>query len=313
MINRDLIRTKIVQLTYAYYVNGNDDMTNAEKELLFSLSKAYDLYLFLLNFVVLVRDEAENQWLVNNNRTQREENKSISRNFIDNKFVLQLKKNAKLNELIEHKKANWDENIDIVRQVLALIEQTQKYADYMSLEHPSYEDDREIWRFIYKNIICTNDELDDAIEEQSLYWNDDKYVVDTFVQKTIRRFEEENGEKQELLEEYRNEDDKRFAIELFRNAIDNCEEYRRYIAEASLNWDISRLSTMDIILLQIAIAEMLNFPEIAVHVTINEYIELAKVYSTPKSAGYINGILDTIARKLNENGLMFKPVGNRKK
>lgn len=313
MINRDLIRTKIVQLTYAYYVNGNDDMTNAEKELIFSLSKAYDLYLFLLYIIVLVRDEAENQWLVNNNRTQREEKRTVSRNFIDNKFALQLKENAKLNELIEHKKANWEENIDIVRQILSLVEQTQQYADYMALEQPSYEDDREIWRFIYKTIISTNDELDATIEEQSLYWNDDKFVVDTFVQKTIRRFEESKGEKQELLEEYRNAEDKVFAVELFRNAIEKSEEYRKYISEASLNWDISRLSTMDIILLQIAIAEMLTFPEIAVHVTINEYIELAKVYSTPKSAGYINGILDSIARKLNAEGLMLKPVGNKKK
>lgn len=311
MINRDLIRTKIVQLTYAYYVNGNNDKTNAEKELLFSLSKAYDLYLFLLNFILLIRDEAENQWLVNDNRIKREEKTSVSRNFIDNKFALQLKKNAKLAELTETKKAAWDENVDIARQILALVEQTPQYVDYQALENPSYEDDREIWRFIYKTFINNNDELDATIEEQSLYWNDDKYIVDTFVQKTIRRFEEAKGEKQELLEEYRNTEDRNFAVELFRSTIENSEEYRGYIQDASLNWDISRLSTMDIILLQIAIAEMLRFPEIAVHVTINEYIELAKVYSTPKSAGYINGILDAIARKLNREGLMLKPVGNK--
>jgi len=200
MINRDLIRTKIVQLTYAYYVNGNDDMTNAEKELVFSLSKAYDLYLFLLNFMVVVRDEAENQWIVINNRNQREGAAAVSRNFIDNKFVLQLKDNEQLNELIERKKANWENDVEAVRKVFELIEQTSQYADYMSLENPSYEDDREIWRFIYKTIISTNDALDQTIEDQSLYWNDDKFVVDTFVLKTIRRFEEKNGTKQELLE-----------------------------------------------------------------------------------------------------------------
>lgn len=312
MINRDLIRTKIVQLTYAYYVNGNDDMTNAEKELLFSLSKAYDLYLFLLNFMVAVRDEAESQWIVSNNRNQREGAMALSRNFIDNKFVLQLKENAQLNELIERKKSNWENDVEAIRKVLELVEQTSQYADYMALANPSYEDDREMWRFIYKNIISTNDSLDETIEEQSLYWNDDKYVVDTFVLKTIRRFEEKNGAKQPLLEEYRNQEDRNFAIDLFRATIDNCEEYRGYMAEESLNWDISRLSTMDVVLLQIAIAEMLTFPEIAVHVTINEYIELAKVYSTPKSAGFINGMLDTIARKLNEKGLMLKPIGRRK-
>lgn len=312
MINRDLIRTKIVQLTYASYVNGNDDMTNAEKELLFSLSKAYDLYLFLLNFMVNVRDEAENQWIVTNNRNQREGRRLVSRNFIDNKFIQQLRNNEQFTELVERKKSNWENDVEAVRNVLQLIEQTQQYADYMAIKNPTYDDDKEIWRFAYKTIISNNDNIDEAIEEQSLYWNDDKYVVDTFVLKTIRRFEETNGAKQELLAEYRNEDDKQFAIDLFRAANENKDEYREYMAEESQNWDISRLSTMDIVLLQIAIAEMLTFPEIAIHVTINEYIELAKVYSTPKSAGYINGMLDAIARKLVEKGLMLKPLNNRK-
>lgn len=312
MINRDLIRTKIVQLTYASYVNGNDDMTNAEKELLFSLSKAYDLYLFLLNFMVNVRDEAENQWMVTNNRSLREGKGSVSRNFIDNKFIHQLRNSEQFAALVERKKQNWENDLETVRNVLQLIEQTSQFADYMALENPSYEDDKEIWRVIYKAIISSNDAIDDAIEEQSLYWNDDKYVVDTFVLKTIRRFEEANGTKQELLEEYRNQEDKNFAIQLFRAANDNRDEYLEYMAEESLNWDISRLSTMDIILLQIAIAEMLTFPEIAVHVTINEYIELAKIYSTPKSAGYINGMLDAIARKLVDKGLMLKALNNKK-
>lgn len=312
MINRDLIRTKIVQLTYAYSVNGNDDMNNAEKELLFSLSKAYDLYLFLLNFMVNVRDEAENQWMVTNNRSLREGKGSVSRNFIDNKFIHQLRNSEQFAALVERKKQNWENDLETVRNVLQLIEQTSQFADYMALENPSYEDDKEIWRVIYKAIISSNDAIDDAIEEQSLYWNDDKYVVDTFVLKTIRRFEEVNGTKQELLEEYRNQEDKNFAIQLFRAANDNRDEYLEYMAEESLNWDISRLSTMDIILLQIAIAEMLTFPEIAVHVTINEYIELAKIYSTPKSAGYINGMLDAIARKLVDKGLMLKALNNKK-
>ena len=161
------------------------------------------------------------------------------------------------------------------------------------------------------SIISTNDDIDNTLEELSLYWNDDRFVVDTFVLKTIKRFEEKNGSAQPLLDEYRSADDKNFAINLFRNAIDNCEEYRGYMQSVSQNWDISRLSTMDIVLLQLAIAEMLTFPEIAVQVTINEFIDLAKMYSTPKSSGYINGMLDTIARMLHEKGLMLKPVGRK--
>lgn len=311
MINRDLIRTKIVQLTYAYYVNGNDDQTNAEKELLFSLSKAHDLYLFMLNFIVSVRDEAEYLWTVNNNRLQREGESQTSRNFIDNKFVLQLKGNAQLNELIEKKKVTWDEDKEIVRKVLRLIEQSEQYKLYLEKEFTSYEEDRDLWKYIYKTIISTNDDIDDTLEELSLYWNDDRFVVDTFVLKTIKRFEEKNGTAQPLLDEYKSADDQNFAINLFRSAIDNCEEYRGYMQDVSQNWDISRLSTMDVILLQLAIAEMMTFPEIAVQITINEYIDLAKMYSTPKSSAYINGMLDTIARMLFEKGLMLKPVGRR--
>lgn len=311
MINRDLIRTKIVQLTYAYYVNGNDDQTNAEKELLFSLSKAHDLYLFMLHFIVSIRDEAEYLWTVNSNRLQREGGEKTSRNFIDNKFILQLKNNSQLNELIEKKKMTWEEDKEVVHKVLQLIEQSEQYKLYQEKPLTTYEDDRNLWKYIYKTIISTNDDIDDTIEELSLYWNDDRFVVDTFVLKTIKRFEEKNGSAQPLLDEYRNVDDKNFAINLFRNAIDNCEEYRGYMQSVSQNWDISRLSTMDIVLLQLAIAEMLTFPEIAVQVTINEFIDLAKMYSTPKSSGYINGMLDTIARMLHEKGLMLKPVGRK--
>lgn len=311
MINRDLIRTKIVQLTYAYYVNGNDDQTNAEKELLFSLSKAHDLYLFMLHFIVSIRDEAEYLWTVNSNRLQREGGEKTSRNFIDNKFILQLKNNSQLNELIEKKKMTWEEDKEVVHKVLQLIEQSEQYKLYQEKPLTTYEDDRNLWKYIYKTIISTNDDIDDAIEELSLYWNDDRFVVDTFVLKTIKRFEEKNGSAQPLLDEYRNVDDKNFAINLFRNAIDNCEEYRGYVQSVSQNWDISRLSTMDIVLLQLAIAEMLTFPEIAVQVTINEFIDLAKMYSTPKSSSYINGMLDTIARMLHEKGLMLKPVGRK--
>ncbi len=312
MINRDLIRTKIVQLTYAYYVNGNDDQTNAEKELLFSLSKAHDLYLFMLHFIVSIRDEAEYLWTVNSNRLQREGGEKTSRNFIDNKFILQLKNNSQLNELIEKKKMTWEQDKEVIHKVLQLIEQSEQYKLYQEKPLTTYEDDRNLWKYIYKTIISTNDDIDNTLEELSLYWNDDRFVVDTFVLKTIKRFEEKNGSAQPLLDEYRSADDKNFAINLFRNAIDNCDEYRGYMQSVSQNWDISRLSTMDIVLLQLAIAEMLTFPEIAVQVTINEFIDLAKMYSTPKSSGYINGMLDTIARMLHEKGLMLKPVGNRK-
>ena len=146
------------------------------------------------------------------------------------------------------------------------------------------------------------------LEEKSLYWNDDKEVVDTFVLKTIKRFEQENKADQELLPEYKDLEDRDFARKLFRSTILNCDQYQRYMSDASRNWDFSRLAYMDVVIMQIAIAEMVNFPNIPASVTINEYVDLAKVYSTPRSGGYVNGMLDNIGRFLIDRGIIAKEL-----
>jgi N utilization substance protein B len=186
------------------------------------------------------------------------------------------------------------------------------YQEYMASPEDSYEADRELWRKIYRTLIQENEELDAIIEEQSLYWNDDKEIVDTFVLKTIKRFSEQNGAKQELLPEYDSEEEKDFARKLFRATILNADEYQRFMSEASRNWDFSRLAYMDVVIMQIAIAEMLTFPSIPVNVTINEYVSIAKLYSTAKSGSYINGMLDGIARHLIKTGRMMKFMEEKK-
>jgi N utilization substance protein B len=182
----------------------------------------------------------------------------------------------------------------------------------MNSTDDSYDADRELWRKLYRTLIQDNDELDSILEDMSLYWNDDKTIVDTFVLKTIKRFEEQKGAKQELLQEWDSEEEKDFARKIFRAAILNADEYQRAMSEASRNWDFSRLAFMDIILMQIAIAEMMTQPNIPISVTINEYVEIAKFYSTPKSAGYINGMLDGIARSLVNTGRLAKFIEPKK-
>ena len=189
-----------------------------------------------------------------------------------------------------------------------LIEASDIYTDYMADSDDSYEADREVWRKLYKTFVQDNDDFASMLEEKSLYWNDDKDIVDTFVLKTIKRFDPKNKSKQELLPEYKDEEDKDFARKLFRATILNADQYQRYMSETSCNWDFSRLAYMDVVIMQIAIAEMLTFPNIPVSVTINEYVELAKAYSTPRSGGYINGMLDAIARFLIGTGKMFKSM-----
>ncbi|MBQ7424058.1 MAG: transcription antitermination factor NusB [Prevotella sp.] len=308
MINRELIRTKIVQLTYAYYQNGNHNIESAEKELMFSLSKAYDLYNYLLGLMVAVLNEARKHVEVAASRAKREGLPMPSERFIQNKFILQLEANKQLNDFMESQNQTWIDDIEFVRKLLAQIEQSDIYNEYMESEDDSYEADRELWRKLYKTYIMENQDLDAVLEEKSLYWNDDKETVDTFVLKTIKRFEANSNSRQELLPEYRDEEDRDFARKLFRSTILNADTYQRYMGESSRNWDFSRLAYMDVVIMQIAIAEMLNFPNIPVSVTINEYVDLARLYSTPKSAGYINGMLDTIARHLIESGKMMKEM-----
>lgn len=308
MINRELIRIKIVQLTYAYYQNGNNNLENAEKELLFSMDKAYDLYHYLLTLIVEITKCARQRAEIETQRAEREETEAPSMRFAYNKFAMQLEGNRYLNEWKENQKTGWENDIEAVRRLLAEIMSSEMYIEYMAQdEDTTYEQDRDIWRRIYKTFIMNNDAIDQMLEDKSLYWNDDKTVIDTFVMKTIKRFEATSNSEQELLPQFKAADDIDFAEKLFRATILNAELYQRYMSESSRNWDFSRLAYMDVVIMQIAIAEMLTFPAIPVSVTINEYVELSKIYSTPKSWRYINGMLDNIARYLNESGKMFKP------
>ena len=311
MINREIIRIKIVQLTYAYYQNGNKNIDTAEKELFFSLSKAYDLYNYLLALMVAVAKEAKRRLEIAESKARREGTEKPSAKFAFNRFTLQLEENKQLSEFIGSQKHTWTDEPEFVGKLFEQIEQSQIYKDYMASKEDDYAADRELWRKIYRTLIQDNPDLDALFEEQSLYWNDDKEIVDTFVLKTIKRFDEQNGSKQKLLPEYDSEEDKDYARKLFRASILNADEYQRYMSETSRNWDFSRLAYMDVVIMQIAIAELMTFPSIPVSVTINEFVEIAKLYSTPKSGGYINGMLDTIARHLIKTGRLMKRIDER--
>lgn len=312
MINRKLIRVKIVQLTYAYYQNGHHNMDTAEKELLFSLSKAYDLYNYLLGLIVAITQEERRRVDIATRRAEREGTEAPSQRFAFNKFATQLEENKQLNLFMEDKKMSWENDVEAVRKLCDQIERSPLYQEYMMSDAEDYETDRELWRRIYRTLIQGNEDLDAILEEKSLYWNDDKEIVDTFVLKTIKRFDPANKADQELLPEYDDTEDREYALKLFRSTILNADTYQRYMSETSRNWNFSRLAYMDVVLMQIAIAEMLTFPNIPISVTINEYVDLAKLYSTPKSGGYINGMLDAIARHLVDTGRLLKLMQPRR-
>lgn len=307
MINRTLIRIKTIQVLYAYYQNSGKNIDTAEKELLFSLSKSYELYNYMLWLMVSVSryaiTDVEHKEHMNQVGHLDEE---VSHRFINNQFIAQLEINSSLKEYIETNNISWNNEIAYLKRLYNDITQSPYYQKYMAKESVTYDDDRELWRAIYKNIIMKDERIDDILEEQSLYWNDDRAIIDTFVLKTIKKFDEKKGANQELIPEYKDSEDRAFATRLYRSTIINSDEYRSLISKYLRNWDLSRLAYMDIVIMQTAIAEFITFPNIPVCVTINEYVEIAKWYSTPKSASYINGILDTVAKKLKEEKRIIK-------
>ncbi|GFI00988.1 transcription antitermination factor NusB [uncultured Phocaeicola sp.] len=307
MINRVLIRLKIVQIVYAYYQNGGKNLDTAEKELFFSLSKAYDLYNYLLLLMVEVTKQANKRLNAAKNKlVPTKEELFPNTKFVENRFIAQLEVNKQLLEFSNNQKKTWENEADFVKSLCDKILESDIYKEYMASETSSYEEDRELWRKLYKNIIFNNVELDQVLEDQSLYWNDDKEIVDTFVLKTIKRFDEKNGAKQELLPEFKDEEDQDFARRLFRRTILNADYYRHLISENTKNWDLDRVAFMDVVIMQIALAEILSFPNIPVSVSLNEYVEIAKLYSTPKSGGFINGTLDGIVNSLKKENKLTK-------
>jgi N utilization substance protein B len=226
--------------------------------------------------------------------------------FVENKFAAQLEINKQLLDFAATQKRTWSNDEDFIKGLYEQLTASDIYKAYMASDDNSYAADRELWRKLYKTYLFNNVALDALLEEQSLYWNDDKEIVDTFVLKTIKRFDEKNGANQELLPEFKDEEDQEFARRLFRRSILNCDYYRHLISENVRNWDLDRVAFMDVVIMQCALAELLSFPNIPISVSLNEYVDIAKVYSTVKSGSFVNGTLDGIVNQLRREGKLMK-------
>lgn len=310
MINRELIRLKVVQLVYAYYQNEGKTIEVAEKELMFSLNKAFDLYEYLLTLLVEIQEMAAQK-----DESSRARNKRLGTELkgetpegrlAANALLKQLAANKQLTEYRENVKKEWLEEEPFVKKLLTKFLESEVFQFYLTKEDFSYEADRELVRKLYKTVICNNDDFTSLLEDHSLYWNDDKDIIDSFVIKTIKRFKEDSTDEQPLLPPFASDDDRVFAVQLFSNSLERGAETREYIRKNSKNWEFNRLAFMDTIIAQIALTEILYFPTIPLNVTFNEYLDIAKVYSTPRSASYLNGLLDHIVKQLKHEGKINK-------
>ena len=307
MINRILIRIKVLQIVYSFYQNGNSDLKVAENELLFSLRKSYDLYHYFLLLIIEVTNLQQRTLDAKKSKympTHAELNPNTR--LVNNRFTAQVAENEALQKYVAEQGLSWVNDEEFVKNVLDIILASDLYNEYLDNENDSYETDKEFWRAVFKKLICGNEQIEEFLEDKSIYWNDDIGIVETFTLKTIKQFEEKSGSKQKLLPMFKDMEDQSFAIKLFRQSLLKGSEYRERINKHMKNWEAERIANMDLIIMQVALAEIMTFPTIPINVTLNEYIDTAKYYSTPKSGVFINGILDSIVSELKKEKVLLK-------
>lgn len=307
MINRVLIRIKAVQILYSCYESEVRDLRKAENDLMFSLQKSYDLYHYLLLLMVELTDAYN--YRVNLRKSKllpSEEDVNPNTRLLNNEFISQLRDNKQLQKYILDRPFSWSNHENYLRTLLDNILVSDIYKEYQSSKEYNYDIDREFWRKIFKQIITQGEDLYNLLEDESLFWNDDIDIVISFVLKTIKRFDPKLSDEQELLPMFKDETDREFAIKLIRESLLNSVEYRELINQYTQNWESERIAVMDMVIMQIAIAEIVNFESIPTSVTMNEYINIAKAYSTNKSASFINGILDAIVKELKRKNTIIK-------
>ena len=307
MISRRLLRIKALMALYAFNRREDVSLTQAETELMFSIGKSYDLYHYLMLLVLELADiagEKIDQAL--QKRMPSHEDLNPKKRFVDNQVIAQLRKNIEFKNYIFTKKLSWVNNSHIPRILYNKMIVWETYEEYMNSESTNYVSDK---KFIIKLItehFLNSEDLQSNLEEQSIYWNDDMEYISSMVEKTLKKFKTDSADTTPLMPLFKNDEDEEFVKILFRKAILHSKKCSELIDKNTTNWEVDRIALMDILVMRLAITEILEFPEIPVKVTLNEYIEIAKYYCTSKSSTFVNGILDNIVKEIRGEGLFNK-------
>ena len=309
-----MVRTRVVQTLFAYYKNPDKTLLTARKELNKSFADTYDLYFSLLDFANELTAYAQRQLEEQSARARATHSSwAPNRRFVQNRLAQQLFDNRALRARIQEQQLSWDSGMQAVADVYKRLTESEFYRQYMEAETCTYNDDKRIWRQIYQHLLTGNEVLNDALEEMELVldktnWTTDMEVVLSYVVKTIKRFGEDSTPETPLLEMFDNEEEVKFASSLLEKAIKEHDQFEQLINSHLKGWDAERIAYMDRIIIETALAEITEFENIALTVSMNEYIELAKEYSGDKSYMFINGILTEILRDLKNEGSLFKAL-----
>ncbi len=301
MISRRLLRIKVLQVLYAYYKADQKDLNKSEKELHFSINKAYELYYYILLLIIDVVQYAESRIeLAKNKKVPVWEDLNPNTRFIDNTLVGLLRENRQFQHYIDTHHISWVNHPELIKELYTSLIESEAYGEFMIAEDLDFQAQKKIIIRFINEIVLTNESLHQLLEEKSIYWNDDIDFVVSIVEKTLKKFKEGEKEENPLLELYKNDEDREFVIQLYRKSIVNRDFALKLIEEKASNWDLDRIAFMDVLIMQMAVTEMIEFSSIPTKVTLNEFLEIAKYYSTEKSNTFINGVLDKIMQKLKD-------------
>ncbi len=309
MLSRRHIRIKTFLALYAYIFSNNKELDKGEKELMFSLNKVYELYVTLLSVFNEIKNVSEEK--IENAKTKlrpTEDDLNPNMKLVHNKAFALLNQNSQLKKDIDKMKIQWrsEAAFSVISQVFKELRSSEEYREYMNSGEDSFEEDKQFLITIFKKFVVNNELLHEVLEDNSIFWNDDLDIVAMAVIKTLETMSESDSGIEGLSPLFKDETDEEYAKLLFRHTIQKEEELEDLITAQTKNWDVDRLAKTDVILMRMALIEAIDFPSIPVKVTINEYIEISKFYSTPKSKGFINGLLDKIFTKLKEDGKINK-------
>ncbi len=306
MLSRRILRTKVVKAVYAHTQCEEITPLTSEKNLVLSIDRAYDLYFHLLALVPEIAEyAAERIRIGENKKLPTYDDLHPNRKFVENKVIARLVEDENLQVELKNRKLSWSNHRDLIVALYNALIRQPFYQKYMSSEERSFREDAQLVSDIYMTMLEEFEPLDRVLEEQSILWNDDLGFLLTMVSRTILSMREKH-EAVKLMPQFKSEEDLDYAKSLLRHAIASYERISLLLDNSMKNWDIERVALMDKLILVTAIAEAENFPSIPVRVTMNEYIDIAKCYSTESSGGFINGILDKIISQLTVEGKIIK-------
>jgi len=305
MLSRRLLRIKVAKALYAYLQSDADNMIASEKTLMASIDKAYDLYFQLLTLPeALVKYATERQEIAKQKKLPTFEDLNPNTKFIDNQVIRTISVTDAINDHVAAKKLSWNNYPELIRSIYQQLSETEYFKAYMMRDERSFEEDRILVDKLY-DLLADFPALDDALEEMSILWSDDLPYILMMVQRTLSNMRPSHKELR-VADKFKSEEDPQFVKTLFEKALVNHNEYQQYIERYTSNWDLERVVLMDTLIISIAMAELINFSSIPVKVTMDEWIEISKYYSTPGSSNFINGVLDKITVALTEEGRIQK-------